>query len=144
MAAPNIDPIFTKTPDVSTNNSTGMGQLVTAAAADYTGISGNYALVWTAGANGGRLDTIRCTAGGTNVAAVVRIFINNGSAVGTATNNLFFGEFNLPVTTASTTAQMPFVEIPINVAIPAGFKVYAGLGAAVAAGWVFAPIAGQY
>ena len=144
MAAPNIDPIWTKTPDVSTNNGTGMGQLITAAANDYTGISGNYALVWTSGANGGRLDGIRCTAGGTNVAAVVRIFFNNGSTAATATNNVFLGEFNLPVTTASTTAQMPFVEIPVGIALPAGFRVYAGLGAAVAAGWVFMPIAGQY
>ena len=144
MAAPNIDPIWTKTPDVSTNNGTGMGQLVTAAANDYTGISGNYALVWTAGANSGRLDSIRCTAGGTNVAAVARIFANNGSAQTTATNNVAYGEINLPVTTASTTAQMPFVEFPIGVAFAAGTRIYIGLGAAVAAGWVFMPIAGQY
>ena len=144
MAAPNIDPIFTKTPDVSTNNGTGMGQLVTAAAADYTGISANYVLVWTAGPNNGRLDAIRCTSGGTNVAAVVRLFANNGSAQTTATNNVAIGESDLPVTTASTTARMPFVEIPIGIAFAAGTRVYAGLGAAVAAGWVFMPIAGQY
>ena len=45
---------------------------ITAAAADYTGISANYALIFTAGANGGRLDSIACISSGTNVAAVLR------------------------------------------------------------------------
>lgn len=143
MAA-NTDPIYSKTPDVSKDGTTGMSQLVTAAAADYTGISGNYALIHTAGSNGSYVRKIRCKAGGTNVAAVARIFLNNGSTNGTAANNAFYGEISLPVTTASTTAATPDIDYPVEIALPAGTRLYVGLGAAVAAGWVFTAIAGQY
>jgi hypothetical protein len=81
---------------------------------------------------------------GTNVAAVLRIFINNGSTPGTAANNTFYGEVSLPATTASTTAGTVEVDYPMNVRLPAGFRVYAGLGAAVAAGWNCVAVAGQY
>jgi len=72
------------------------------------------------------------------------VFLNNGSTQGTASNNAFFDEIALPATTASTTAATPTVDQPMNVRLPAGFKVYVGLGAAVAAGWVFTAVGGQY
>lgn len=143
MAA-STTPIFCSTPDVSTNGTTGMSQAVTAAAADYTGISANYVLVHTAGANGSYVERIRCKASGTNVAAVARVFFNNGSAQGTATNNAFFGEIALPATTASTTGATPDIDYALGVRLPAGFTIYVGLGAAVAAGWTFVAIGGQY
>lgn len=137
-------PIFAQAPDVSTNGTTGMSQGVTAAAADYDGTSANYVLVHTAGSNGSWIERIRCKAKGTNVAAVARVFVNNGSTAGTASNNAFFEEINLPATTASTTSATPSVDQPIGIRLPAGFRVYVGLGAAVAAGWVFTAVAGQY
>ena len=140
----NTQPIFSLTGDVSTNNGTGMSALVTAAAADYTGISANYALVCTAGTNGMYVDRLRFKAGGTNVAAVARIFINNGSTQGTATNNTFYGEQSLPATTASTTAATVDVDYVLGFVIPSGFRIYFGLGAAVASGWVCTAIGGQY
>ncbi len=140
----NIDPIFSIAGDVTTNGSTGMGALITAQAQDYTGINANNVLVFTAGSNGSYVQRLRFKAGGTNVATVMRIFINNGSANTTATNNVFFDEIALPATTASNTAGTVTIDLPMNVALPAGFRIYAGLGTAVSAGWVVTPVAGKY
>ena len=143
MAA-NQTPIYTSAPDVSTNNGTGMGALITASAADYTGVSGNYVLVHTAGTNGSYIRRLRLKAGGTNVAAVMRVFINNGSTPGTGTNNEFYGEIGLPATTASTTAPTIDIDYPMDLQLKSGQRLYIGLGAAVAAGWSCVAIAGQY
>ncbi len=144
MAA-NIDPIFAKTPDVSNNAGTGMNQLVTAAPNDYTGATAGNSLIFTAdAANGSFVQRIRFKPGGTNVASVARIFINNGSVVTTATNNVFFGEITLPATTAIATSATIEIDYPMNLALPAGFKIYFGLGTAVAAGWVATVIGGRY
>jgi hypothetical protein len=144
MAA-NNDIIFSKQGDMSNNGTTGMNALITAAAADYTGAGANNSLVFTADAtNGGYVSRLRFKAGGTNVAAVARIYLNNGAANTTATNNVFYGEQSLPATTASTTAATVDIDYMINFALPPGWRIYVGLGAAVAAGWVVTPIAGKY
>ena len=141
----NKEPIFTLLGDISNNNITGMNQLITLAAADYTGISANYALVWTTNSlSGGYVRGIKFKAGGTNVATVARIFINNGSTPATATNNTFFGEVSLPATTATNTAATVEITYPLEMAIRAGFRIYVGLATAVAAGWTANAIAGQY
>jgi hypothetical protein len=138
-------PIFSRIGDVSNNGTTGMNQLITAAANDYTGISANNSLVFTADAtNGSYVERLRFKAGGTNVASVMRIYFNNGSTPGTATNNVFYGEISLPATTAIATAATVEIDYPINVALPAGFRIYVGLGTAVAAGWVCTAVAGKY
>jgi hypothetical protein len=145
MSTANINPIFSRIGDVSTNGTTGMAQLVTASAADYTGISANYALVYTADAtNGSFVQRLRFKAGGTNVAAVARIFINNGSTNTTATNNAFYGEVSLPATTAATTSATIEIDYPMGFALNPSFRIYWGLGAAVAAGWVCVAVAGPY
>ena len=140
----NVNPIYTVTPDVSKDNSTGMGALITAAAADYTGASVNYVLVHTSGTNGSYVRRLRFKAGGTNVVAVMRVFINNGSVNTTATNNEFYDEISLPATTASTTAATATIDLPMDVQLRNGQRIYVGLGAAVAAGWSCVAIAGQY
>lgn len=143
MAA-GIDPIYTQTPDVSNNTTTGMNQLITAAANDYTGIDADVSLVFTAGANGAYIDRLRFKAGGTNTASVARIYINNGSAHTTAANNVFYGEVSLPATTAIATAATVDIDYPVDLRINAGFTIQVGLATAVAAGWVVTPVAGQY
>ena len=81
MAA-NTMPIYTKLGQISYNSTT----LTTAnTAKDGTGTT---QLIFTAGADGGRVERIRVRALGTNVATVLRIFINNGSAPTVAANNV--------------------------------------------------------
>jgi hypothetical protein len=140
----NTNPIYSLSGDVSTNAGTGMSQLITAAANDYTGAGANNVLAWTAGANGGFIRHLRIKAGGTNVATVLRIFINNGASNGTASNNAFYGEVSLPATTASAVAATPEIEYALNLALPAGWRIYVGLGTAVAAGWVVVGVGGAY
>lgn len=143
MAA-NTSPIFTKKGDPSTDGTTGMSQLVLNAATDYTGIDADYTLVHTAGTDGSYVERLRFKAGGTNIPTVARIFINNGSTPGTATNNAFYGEVSLPATTAIATAATVEIDYVMNIALPSGFKVYFGLATAVAAGWACVAVAGQY
>lgn len=141
----NVEPIYSKAGDVSNNSGTGMNQLVTAAANDYTGAGANNSLIFTADAtNGSYVARIRFKAGGTNVASVARIFINNGVTVGTATNNVFYGELSLPATTLIATAATVEIDYPMGLALNAGFRIYFGLGTAVAAGWVATVVAGKY
>jgi len=122
-----------------------MNQLVTAAANDYTGAGANNSLIFTADATDGSfVQRIRFKAGGTNVASVARIFLNNGSANTSAGNNVFYGEISLPATTAIATAATIEIDYPLNFALPAGFRIYFGLGTAVSAGWVATVIAGKY
>jgi hypothetical protein len=144
MAA-NKEPIFTLAGDQSNNGTTGMNQLILNASTDYTGIDADCSLVWTADATeGGYIERLRFKAGGTNVATVARIFLNNGATNGTATNNTFYGEISLPATTAIATAATVDIDYPMGFAMKAGWRIFVGLATAVAAGWVVTPIAGRY
>lgn len=140
----NFNPIYSIAPSVSNNAGTGMNQLVTAAANDYTGISVNNSLAFTAGANGSFIQRLRFKATGTNTASVARIYINNGSVNTTATNNEFYGEISLPGTAAIITAATVEIDYPMNFGIDPNFRIFWGLGTAVLGGWVCIGIAGIY
>ena len=141
----NADPIYTRVGDVTKDGTTGMAQPITAAANDYTGVSANNVLAFTGDAtNGSYLERLRCKAAGTNIATVLRVYLNNGSTPTTAANNSLIAEQSLPATTATATAATVDIDVPINIPIPPGFRVYVGLGTAVAAGWFVVPIGGKY
>lgn len=135
---------FTRQGDFSADSGTAMSGTLTTAAADYTGISANHALVHTAGADGSFVRAVVLKALGTNVASVARVYINNGSAQTTATNNVFVDEITLPATTATNAAATTPIVLPLNVQLQAGWRIYVGLGTTVAAGWRPSVIAGQY
>jgi hypothetical protein len=94
--------------------------------------------------NGSRVDFVRVRALGTNVATVMRVWINNGSTTTTATNNTLFFERTLAATTVSQIAELPDVILPINVSLPAGYKIYYTFGTAVAAGYSIQVVGGDY
>lgn len=144
MAA-NTAPIFTLTPDLSANGTTGMGSALIAAANDVTGVNANNQLVFTAGADGSYVRRLQFKPLGTNVQTVARVFLNNGSDPTVAANNRFLDDILLPATTLSATAPIgPMQAMTLEFAIPAGWRLYAGIATAVAAGWVVTPIAGDY
>lgn len=246
----NVQPIFSKVGDFQ------FGNVMTAAANDFTGLGLNNVVLFTADeTNGGFIQRLRCKAIGTNVASVIRLFINNGSgrlasaisavsgtptgtpsasggtlasgnyfakivaydqygvptaastetasvsvtgptgsitwnwtavtgavsyrihvgsvttgqityftastnsyvqtaplgATGTrdslgpgSSNNCFYDDFSLPSTTLSANSGTTPVDIPLNFALPPGFRIIGGLGTAVAAGWQISAIAGKY
>lgn len=104
-----------------------------------------YGPIETAGAvEGSRLDFIKVRALGTNVATVIRIWINNGSVTTTAANNTLYMERTLSSTTVSQTSELADVIIPMNISLAAGYRVYATFGTAVAAGFHLTAIGGDY
>ena len=146
MAANSI-PIYSKVGDVQ------WGTVTTAnTAKDGTG---TVVTVFTADAtNGGRVEKIRARALGTNVASVMRVFINNGSTNATAANNTLFAEVTLPATTLSEVAALALVEIPNNytvadatgfpIVLPPGYKLNITIGTTVAAGYAVTAVGGKY
>ena len=81
---------------------------------------------------------------GSNVATVLRVFINNGATNATALNNSLLAEITLPATTLSEIAAQTDYVLPLNFVIPAGFKLNCTIGTAVAAGYALTIIGGEY
>jgi hypothetical protein len=106
--------------------------------------TGTVVTIFTAGGYGSWVRSISISALGTNVATLVRIFINNGGTNATATNNTLLREFQLPASTLSETTQQVPWEIPINKALPNGYKLNVTLGTAVAAGYAVSANGGDY
>ena len=145
MAGPNTDVIYSKSGDVSANGTTTMPVAMVTATADYTGVSANHVLVFTADAtNGGFIQRLRFQATGTCVASVARIYLNNGSTHTTATNNTFYGQVSLPAITAINTSATAEIDYPMNFAINPAFTIWVGLGTTVAASWFCTAIGGKY
>lgn len=136
MAA-NINPIFPKNGKVS------WATIATAnTAKDGTGTVGT---IFTADAtNGSRIDTVKVRSLGTNVATVLRIFINNGSTNVTAGNNSLYMEQTISATTLSEVAAQTDIEIPVDIVLPAGYKINITIGTTVAAGLSVVAIGGDY
>ena len=136
MAA-NTIPIFPLTPKISWGTS-----LATAnTAKDGTG---TVVLLATAGANGSRVDFLRVRALGTNVATALRIFVNNGADPTVAANNVLFTEATIAATTLSEVAALAETQIAMDLALPAGYRLYATIGTTVAAGLMVSAVFGDY
>lgn len=133
-------PVFTQTPNVGALNALLSTAMTNTKAFDGTEATGTaMALVFTAGADGARVDQIVCrlastngaTASGTSAATLVRFWINNGSVNTTAGNNIFLGEVAIPataVTALGTSALTTYsLTLPINgLNLPATYRIYAG------------------
>lgn len=139
-------PIFAQTPNVGALNVRLSTAMTNTTAFDGTQAAGTaMALVYTAGANGSRVDQITCrlastngaAASGTSSATVVRFWINNGAVNTTATNNTFFGEVAIPATAVTALGTTALITYPLllplgGLNLPASYRIYAGL--TVAAG----------
>ena len=133
-------PIFAQTPNVGALNVRLSTAMTNTGAFDGTQAAGTaMALIYTAGANGSRVDQITCrlastnglTASGTSSATVVRFWINNGSANTTANNNIFFGEVTIPATAVAALATAGMTTYPLllplgGLNLPATYRIYAG------------------
>lgn len=135
MAA-NTAPIFTLVPAVGWSS-------LTAANNVYDG-TGTVGTIETVGVEGGYIGFIKLKPLGTNVTTVARFFINNGSTNATAANNCLFAEVTLPATTTSAVAALTELLVPVNFALPNGYKINWCLGTAVAAGWMAMAVSGDY
>ena len=73
-----------------------------------------------------------------------RIFINNGSDPTTAANNIFFDSITLPSTTEAINAGQPPVIIPMNLALPASYRITVVIATASANGWYVCGVGGKF
>jgi len=134
----NTSPIYVLTPNTDWTPTT----LTTAnTAMDGTG---TVVTCFTAGSNGAFVNRLSIRALGTNVATVMRVFLNNGSANSDAANNILIADITLPATTASNSAQIPPIDFPLNVGIKAGHKLNLTIGTSVAAGYEAVAYGGDY
>lgn len=141
----NTQPLFPLTPKVAS------GKLLTAnTAKDGTG---TVSTVFTAGVNGSRIDKIQVRALGTNVATVLRLFINNGNDPTIATNNMLVYEKTISATTLSEVAELADIVLDVTRGttteavipyLPAGHKINAAIGTTVASGLQCTVYGGDY
>lgn len=80
---------------------------------------------------------------GVGVASVLRLFINNGSANGTTTNNSLYKEISIPAITATQIAATPDFEIPCNILLPAGYRILWTFGTAPVNLWAVYGVGGD-
>lgn len=107
--------------------------------------TGTVDTVFTADAtNGSYLQKLIVRPRGTNIASVLRVFLNNGSTNATAANNCLIAELSLPATTNTEVAAIAGFELPINLPLDAGYKVNVTLGTTVAGGYAVSAHGGDY
>jgi hypothetical protein len=130
-------------PQFVTTPNAGSPATLTAAntALDGTGATGR-ALVFTAGASGSLLPSIRFMHLGTNVATLCRVFYNNGSDPEVAGNNALIAEKAIAANTVSSTDESIAYELNLNLVVASSDRIYVTLVTAVAAGIKITPING--
>lgn len=135
----NTEPIFSRTPSIN------CGVAVTSGSSNsFNGLATNNVLLYTADAtNGSYIKKVRFKALGTNAATVARIYVNSGSTA-SSTNYSLFGELSLQATTTSLTAAQPDIDYPMELPLPAAYRLYVGIGSSAAAGWMVTPVGGNY
>jgi hypothetical protein len=134
----NTSPIFSKQGDIQWG--------ATPLNASNTAKDGTGAVlpVFTAGPDGAFVQRLVARPLGTNVATVLRIFVNNGGVNSTAANNSLVNEMTMPATALSEVSAQPPYELALNVALPPGFRLLCTLGTAVAAGLEVTVFGGSY
>ena len=137
MAA-NTAPIFVATPRSS------WIQTSTSAVTGTDGTDANVKTVFTAGANGSKIEMVFVRPSASNTDTVVRFWVNNGSSAGTATNNTLVYEADIATNTLSQTNGASSVIVwPANLVLPATYKLLVACGVATSAMNVTA-IGGDY
>ncbi len=126
MAA-NTTPIFALTPR-SSGITTG-----TSSNTNKDG-TGTVATIFTAGANGSKVDRVFLQHLGSNTATVLRFFVNNGSSNTTPANNCLVHEEALASWSNSETAASTSTVWYSNLILPAGYKINVTTATAIASG----------
>jgi len=108
--------------------------------------TGTVATVFSSSISGSYVQRIRFKASGSTTATAARIFINNGSDNTTASNNFLFDEITLAAVTGVQTAATTVFEIPMNIALPAGYRINVTIGTTQIAGggWYAGAVGGSY
>lgn len=157
MALPNNDPIYSRSGDIQSSafgdGSAGAVIGPTAnTALDGTGTA-IYPVFQSDTTNGGYVQRIRFKAVGSPALTVARVFICNVTGAftpntsNTAATTVLYDEITLQAVTGATQAATPTYELPLNFALPAGFRILVAFGASTGAagtGYVATVIGGKY
>jgi hypothetical protein len=102
--------------------------------------------IFSASISGSFVQRIRFKASGSTTATAARVFIGNANNPATGSNVVLFDEVTLPAVTLSNTAAQAVYELPINAAIPAGYRIIATVATAQVAGggWYVSAVGGSY
>lgn len=100
--------------------------------------TGSMVTLYTAGADGGKVDGINIAYTGTCVQTTVRVFVNNGSTNATAGNNTLIKNITVPANTLTGEINSsPDMFVPLinggSLMLPAGYKIMACCAVTVAA-----------
>ena len=126
----NTSPIF------SSGGSASWSVVMTAANTGHVSGTTSY-LVFTAGPDGSFVSKIRfrhLPLTTNSNATRASVWINNGSAVGTASNSTLWDEVTIAANTVSNSSASINYELPLNLALPSGYNIYVTLGTAPSAG----------
>lgn len=146
----NTSPAFPLTPSIqwgaTDGNGGAAGGLKTAnTAKDGTGtVLTVFDTTAASNTNPSRVDYLKVRALGTNVATVLRVFINNGSTNATVANNVLFMERTIAATTLSEVAELADTVIPLDLSLQAGFKINVAISTSVSAGLMVTGVGAHY
>jgi hypothetical protein len=105
--------------------------------------------------NGGYIQKLTFQSITSTALTVCRVFISDttttvttGALVSnTSVNTHLYNEIQLPAVTVSQTVAAPHLELPLNLALPAGYKIcvtFATSTGAATTGWAVQGIGGKY
>jgi hypothetical protein len=136
----NTAPIFSSAGDIQWTT------VQTAANTTYDGTIGTPSITFSASVSGGFVQRVRFKASGSATATVGRVFINNGQSTGSIGNNVLWDEITLVASTATQSAATSVYELPVNIALPAGYRILTTIGTVQSAGggWYATTIGGSY
>tara|TARA_R110000868_G_C10826671_1_gene759029 strand:+ start:334 stop:762 length:429 start_codon:yes stop_codon:yes gene_type:complete len=136
----NTNPIYSGVGDLQWTT------VLTAINSSYDATAANAATVFSASISGSFVQRIRFKASGSTTATVARVFINNGATSASAANNVLFDEITLPLTTGIQTAATAVYELPMNIALPAAYRILTTLATAqsTGGGWYATAVGGSY
>ena len=136
----NTNPIYSGVGDIQWGSTA-----LVAANITYEATGSNVLTVFSSSVSGSFVQRIRFKASGSTTATVARLFINNGGTITTTANNILFDEITLPATTSGSTAATAVYELPMNVALPAAYRILATTATAQAnGGWYVSAVGGSY
>lgn len=151
----NTSPIYTGTPDIQFSGALNSGTIIGPSAnTAQDGTGTNVFPVFQADAtNGGFVQKIIVRAVGSPAATVMRVFVCNvtgaftANTSNTATTSGLLQEAALAAVTLSQTAASPPVEIPVNLALPAGWRLFVTFGTSTGSagtGYSVVSVGGKY
>jgi hypothetical protein len=137
----NVQPIFARVGKI------GIAQTATAVTgADLT----NAALIFTADSTNGSIVSevrVKYLPGTSTVATAFRVWVNNGSAINTTTNNTLVAEITIPIITTSQVAATPDYVIPMSrggIILPPSYRMYASIGTYSTGTFMISAYGGDY